>query len=172
MDCKNCAENLTAYLDGELNSIDSALIHSHLATCASCADELRGFQQASDLVDSHNRELDLHAGSWNAVRAQISASKSAASFGLPALKRWRPAFAAAACIAVLSFGYMWHQQIQKRTLDAYIYRYIASREAGRSHLFEADGRAVTLKSGDLATENPFTEVQADLNLNPFRSEDR
>ena len=57
MDCKQCTEDLTAYLDGELSPADSAQVQSHLAACASCADELRSFQEAADFVESHKREL-------------------------------------------------------------------------------------------------------------------
>ena len=44
MDCRQCTENLTAYLDGELSAADSAQMRSHLEICDSCTAELRGIR--------------------------------------------------------------------------------------------------------------------------------
>jgi anti-sigma factor RsiW len=156
MDCRQCRDDLTAYLDGELNPADSAEVRSHLETCTSCADELRSFQHAADFVESHKRELELSPGSWNLVRARISSSNSLPSSRFLVPNRWRFAFASLAIIATVALGYFWYQQAQERNLDAYISQYIRIRES-RQHF---------------QPENPFMEVSANLDANPFRSEDR
>jgi len=124
MDCNRCVEDLTAYLDGELSPEAFAQVQSHLKTCSSCSEEFRSFQQASDFVASHVRELSLPLGSWNRVRDRIEVPKSPAFWSRPFLLRWRPAVAALACIVVLAVGYLWNQQIQRQSLDAYIARYL------------------------------------------------
>lgn len=173
MDCKQCTEDLTAYLDGELSAVDSAQVKSHLAACASCAGEFRSLEQAANFVESRKRELNLRPGSWNVVRAQISLEKARPSlFGFPIPNRWRVAFAAVACIAILTVGYMWHQQVQERSLNAYISQYIKAREAGRSFNSSIAGFDSGLKSKPFAADNPFIEVKVGLDFNPFRSEDR
>lgn len=172
MDCKSCTENLTAYLDGELSTANSAQMRSHLAKCSSCADELRGFQEASDFVDSHKCELDLRPGSWNAVRARLPDVNSPSWIELLAPNRWRVAFAALACVAILTLGYLWYQQVQERDLNAYINRYITARESSRSYHYVIAGADDGYNSANLSVDNPFIEVKASLDVNPFRSEDR
>jgi len=172
MDCKQCTEDLTAYLDGELGPIDSDRVKSHLAACASCSDELRSFKQAADFVGSHKRELNLRPGLWSAVRAQISVEKAPPSlFGFPAPNRWRAAFAAVACIVIMTVGYLWHQQVQERSLNAYISQYIKAREAGRAFHTSLAGIDAGFKSNPFAADNPFIEAKVGLDFNPFRSED-
>jgi hypothetical protein len=172
MDCKQCIEDLTAYLDGELSQSNSAQIRSHVAMCNTCASELRELQEAADFVDSHKHELDLKPGSWNAVRAGISAEKPPALFRLPELHRWRMALAALACVAMLAFGYLWYQQVQERSLDAYISEYVKAREASQIYRPAITGMDDGSNYGNLASDNPFIEIKASSDLNPFRSEDR
>ena len=171
MDCKRCTEDLTAYLDGELSPADSEQMHSHLATCATCADELRSFQEAAGFLDAHKRELGLRLGSWSAIRARISAEKSPSWFGFPIPTRWRTAFATLAFVAILAFGYAWYQQVQERSLDAYISQYIKAREASRSFHRAVAGANAGFRSQNLALDNPFMEAKVGLDLNPFQSED-
>jgi anti-sigma factor RsiW len=173
MDCKQCAEDLTAYLDGELSPNDSAQVKSHLAVCASCADEMRSFERAADFVETHRLELSLRPGSWNAVRAQLPVEKASPSlFGFAASNRWRAAFAAVACIVILTVGYLWQQQIQERSLNAYISQYIKAREAGRLFNTSIAGIDAGFGSRPFAAENPFIEAKVGPDFNPFRSEDR
>jgi hypothetical protein len=172
MDCKRCSEDLTAYLDGELSSIDSARVDSHLDACVSCSEELRSLQRAAAFLASRTQELELRPGSWNRVRAQISIEKSASFWNIFSPIRWRPAVAALTCLALLAFGYIWYRQAQQRSLDAYIAQYEKARDAGRSFRrvlanvdsgFAPDNRAI---------ENPFIEAKVSLDINPFLSEDR
>jgi predicted anti-sigma-YlaC factor YlaD len=172
MDCKQCSENLTAYLDGELSAADSSQVQSHLMTCVYCSSELHSFQKAAVLVKSNTRELDLRPESWRAIQSRISVSKSLSFWDLWFPIRWRTAIAALSCLAVLAFGYLWYQQVQERNLDAYIAQYEKAREAGRAFhraITDADSGFI---SDDFAVENPFIEAKAGIDLNPFRSEDR
>jgi hypothetical protein len=172
MDCKRCTEDLTAYLDGELSSPDSAQVRSHLDACAACSEELRTLQKAGAFLASRTQELDLRPGSWNRVRAQISVQQSPSFWNIFSPIRWRPAVAALTCLVLLAFGYMWYRQAQQRSLDAYIAQYEKAREAGRSFrrvLANVDSGFAT---DNRAIDNPFIEAKVSLDLNPFRSEDR
>ena len=171
MDCKQCTENLTAYLDGELSPADSSQVHSHLAACTSCADELSSLREAADFIESHRRELKLRPGSWSAVRAHLAVEKSPPLFGFPVPNRWRAAFAAAACITILAVGYLWYQQVQERSLNAYISQYMRAREASQPFRFVRSGADSVFKSENFAVDNPFIEAKVGLDSNPFRSED-
>ena len=172
MDCKKCTEDLTAYLDMELSPEESAQVQSHLATCASCTHELRRFQAAADFVDSYSRKPVLNPKSWNAVRARISIEKSPSLYELLALNRWRAVLGALACITMLVLGCLWYEQAQDRNLNAYISQYVTTREADRSLHHTIAGPNADLESEGIFADNPFVEVKADLDLNPFRSEEQ
>jgi anti-sigma factor RsiW len=171
MDCRQVTEDLTAYLDGELGTADSAQVKTHLASCASCADELRSLQEAANFVESHVQGLSLRPGSWNAVRTRIAVEKSPSIFRFPFPTRWRAAFAATACIVIFALGYLWYQQLEERNLNAYISQYIKAREASRFIYRAGTGTDVRLESGSYTVENPFVEAKVGLDINPFRSED-
>lgn len=162
MDCKRYADDLTAYLDGELSSADSELVRSHLQTCVSCSEELRGLREIGDLVASHSRNLEPRPESWSLVRARINESKAASLSGFWFFGRPRLAVAALAVFAAFGLGYVQYQQVQKRNLDRYMLRYVKQREAQMQAPLIADPYA----------NNPFIEVKATVAVNPFRSEDR
>ena len=172
MDCRQCKEDITAYLDGELNSAGSAEMRSHLETCPSCTEELRSFQKASAFFESHTRELELRPGSWNPVQARISTASSPSPFGFLVFNRWRYALATLAFAAALSLGYFWHHQAERKSLEEYIAQYVKAREAGQLFPFRFGGAKSGLGSPSFKTENPFIEAKATIDVNPFRSEDR
>jgi anti-sigma factor RsiW len=172
MDCKQCRENLTAHLDGELLPDGSAEVRSHLKICSSCADELRSLQKAADFIESHRGELDARPGSWSLVHARISEADSLSPFRFPAMNRWRFALATMALMAAFALSYFWHQQAQKRSLDEYIAQYVKAREAGQSFQILIGKATSSLKAGNLNADNPFIEVKSAFDANPFRSEDR
>jgi anti-sigma factor RsiW len=172
MNCKRCNENLTAYLDGELGSEDSVQMQSHVNHCASCSDELRGLQRAAELVASGARELELHPGAWNRVRAQISVQKAPSFWNAFLPTHWKAVTATVICLAMLSIGYGWHRQAQQRSLDAYIAKYEKAREAGRSFRRVIANVDSGFVPDHRAADNPFIEAKVSFDLNPFRSEDR
>ncbi len=170
MDCKQCTENLTAHLDGELNPVDSEQVRSHLENCASCAVELRSFQAASNFVASHAPELELRSQSWDAVCDRISATGSRSPFAFLILKRWSGALATLTVVMAVAFGYLWYQQDQRRNLDEYISHYVKMREADRALGLMTSNSG--LRSQYRNSNNPFSEVKPAFDTNPFRLEDR
>ena len=172
MDCRQCKEDLTAYLDGELSPGGSEEMRSHLETCPSCTEELRSFQKASAFFESHTKVSELRPGSWNLVKARISTASSPSPFRFLALNRRRYALATLVFVVALSLGYLWHQHAEKRSLDEYIAQYMKAREAGQIFRFRFGGAKTGLNSSSFKTENPFIEVKATMDVNPFRSEDR
>jgi hypothetical protein len=170
MDCKQCTENLTAHLDGELSQVDSEQVRSHLEICASCAVELRSLQAASNLVASHASELELRSQSWDAVYDRISVTGSRSPFAFLILKRWSSALATAAVVMAVAFGYLWYQQDQRRSLDEYISHYVKMREADRTFGPMTSNSGLPFQYGN--SNNPFSDVKPAFDTNPFRSEDR
>jgi hypothetical protein len=159
MDCNQCTDNLTAYLDGELSLADSARTESHLATCVSCAAELSGLREAAAFVESHKRDLEIKPESWNAVYDRVSGQRSASPFRF-LLPKWSTMLSLAAVAAVFVLGSLWYQSYQNRSLDDYISQYMRTREAVL--------RPQTMSS---FAPNPFTEAKPAPDTNPFRLED-
>jgi anti-sigma factor RsiW len=172
MDCKQCRENLTAYLDEELSPEGAAEARSHLEICSSCADELHSLQKAADFIESHSGALDPRPGSWNRVQARISKADSLSPFRFLTMNRWRFALTTVVLMSTFALGYFWHQQSQKRSLDEYVAQYVKAREAGQSFQLPIGKAWSNPKAENLNADNPFIEVKATFDANPFRSEDR
>jgi anti-sigma factor RsiW len=163
MDCKQCAEDLTAFLDGELSRTDSEQIQSHLRACASCSEESESLRKSAAFIESHSRELIPSAESWNLVRARIHERAVVPARRFPTFNRFRWALAAIALIAVFALGYTHYQLIQRKNLDRYISQYVRERQ---SLLIQS------LASENPNQGNPFMEIKSTVIENPFRSEDR
>ena len=171
MDCKQCAEDLTAFLDDELSAADSERVRSHLASCASCAYEWRSLKEASDFIESHNRALEPRTESWKLVRARVSTADSYPRFRWLVPSRWRIALAALAISAACAVGYLQYQSIQRKSLDQYISQYIQDRQ-GRMQTLSPVTDTENPQIDVPYANNPFIEVTDTVVDNPFRSEDR
>jgi anti-sigma factor RsiW len=170
MDCKECAENLTAFLDGELRASNSAEIQRHLDICPSCAGEMRSLKEAVEYIESHYRDLEPRLESWNMVRARLSAEDSKAWFHFFAPNRWRIVMASLAIVAALGIGHLQYQRVQMRDLQNYISQYIQEREArsqAQSVQWNAEANFQIEAPFD---DNPFVEISAVSVENPFISE--
>jgi anti-sigma factor RsiW len=163
MDCKQCAEDLTAFLDGELSRTDSEQVQSHLRTCESCSEESESLRESAAFIELYSRNLDPRPESWNLVRARIHERAVVPAHRFPTFNRFRWALAAMAFIAVLALGYTQYQLIQRKNLDRYISQYVRERP---SLLIQS------LASENPYQGNPFMEIQSTITENPFRSEDR
>jgi anti-sigma factor RsiW len=173
MDCTQCAENLTAFLDGELNSADSARVSSHLSACAACTAEFESLRETARFVQSHQRELEISPETWRLVRARITAppeSRPLLDFLAP--YRWRLAAATAVIAAAVALGAYQFRQVQRRSLDEYISRYVQSRQAHRPAPPVFADLDVRPGGRNSRPYNPFAELKDTLTDNPFRLEDR
>jgi anti-sigma factor RsiW len=172
MDCIQCAEDLTAYLDGELDSAASEQVQAHVAVCASCTEELRTLRQTVEFVESHNRELEPRNGSWNLVRARITADAAVRPSGFWDLNRRWAAVAAVVLLTAMALGYMQYQQMQRRNLDRYMTEYMHQREVQIKAQPVLAGTGILAQDENPYADNPFVEIKASVANNPFRSEDR
>jgi anti-sigma factor RsiW len=170
MNCNECLENLTAFLDGELSAADSEQVRSHLDLCICCADELRSLKGAAEFIKSHRSELTVPAESWSLIRARVAASPNPSRFF--ALLRPRFALASLALFSLLAIGYVQYQQIQRKNLNNYISQYIHDREV-RRHARAVQWIASSDSSAEIPyADNPFIEIKASSVDNPFSTEDQ
>ncbi len=172
MDCRECAEDMTAFMDGEIPSSDVARMQSHIDACPACAEEYMSLREAAELVDSHHRRVDLGAGSWDLVNARIGLRSGHTWLGHLTIRSWIPAFTMALVILGLAVG-LWsyyRYQESERALQSYMAEYVREREA-REQMYRLrsvqDGSA-PFEYSDLRDENPFVVVRHTDEDNPFR----
>lgn len=179
MDCKECTDHLTAFLDEEMSAREAEAIRSHLGACKSCSDEWTGLRDSKEFIESHVHDLEPRPEAWNLVRARIMAgsrSPSPAPLHFFTLTRWRVAMATLVLIAVAGVGYLQYQQTQRRALDEYISQYIQEREARwqvRKTVLAKTQPGIEFDEANPYADNPFLEIKATtVSGNPFRSEDQ
>ena len=172
MDCKRCAEDLTAYLDGELSPRRSAEIRAHLDACNNCSKEMQDLADSVSFIGSRTKEVSLKPEIWNNIRAQLSTLEGVQPSGFSQFWLWRwpkvtaTALATASVLALGFWGYLNYEQSQE-SLRHYMDAYITVRDS-QLHGQEA---SLALASANSKTDNPFAEPLSDTYHNPFRSED-
>ncbi len=181
MDCERCTEDISAYMDGELDAGLAQQLESHLAGCRACAQEFQGLKASAVFVESHAPELELRPQVWHNVRARISTAPAPARLeGLLDLilgRRWLAAIATVALLVTIgTWGYLRHQESQKQ-LSRYMAEYIQTREMQeqREHARSSQTPITVADAGNDRSEsdnNPFVVVQFSPDENPFKSEDR
>lgn len=180
MECPECCDNLTAYLDGELADSVAGRMSRHLEECKPCRKEFLEMRESSDFIARHARALEPVPEIWNNLRARIAEMPPpGGSFGFfrfLVLNRWKTAAATLTATFVLAlglWGYMQYQQSQ-RELASYANEYIQMRAIQeRMHSLRMS-EAAGDPSGVLHVypDNPFMTVRSVSLDNPFRSEDR
>ncbi len=172
MNCTRYAEELTAFLDGELSPADSERIRSHLSACAFCSYELRSLREAASLIRSHRRELEANPVTWRLVRDRIAAPReSSRLFHFAAPCRRLLALATAAIVTLIALGTFQYRQVQRRNLEHYINQYIQDRQAPRPYPPVFIGPEIDPPNQNYRSSNPFAEFEYALTDNPFRLEE-
>lgn len=159
MKCKDCLDNLTAYTDRELSFEEEARVASHLKSCRSCAQELKSLEEATAMVQSNTRELEIRPQLWLAVSNRISTESPR-----PPVFYWFVKAASIPALVValtLLIGYLTYDHIRKRDLDDYISQYMKYRET-----------VFNMQNVNAFGSNPFMEIKPGPDANPFQSEAR
>jgi hypothetical protein len=183
MDCRQCTEDMTAYLDGELAESETVEMKVHLDKCDSCSYECDELRESKTLVATHAPELLPAPEIWNNLRARIAEmpppSGSTGFFRFLVVNRWATAvttLAATLLLALGMWGYLQYRQTQS-DLESYMSDYIETRTiAERLHslqMAESAGKPASIETlVPSAPENPFAEIRPVSFSNPFRVEER
>ncbi len=181
MDCERCADNLTAYLDGELSEDKLREVKSHLEVCEPCRAEHKSLELSARFVETHSVERQVPSALWDRVRARVAVMEAPAPspgmFSFLAANLWWSAAATTVVTALLVaglWGYMHHQQVQ-RDLVQYMTQYIQARDAQEGALQATPAEATDSSTASVHseyTDNPFVTVNVSTDANPFRSEDQ
>ncbi len=181
MDCQSCIEDLSAYLDGELDKTRFREIANHLGGCLPCREELESLKRSLCLVESHLKELEPRPEIWNNLTAKIAVSqtvsRSAAMLRFFVPYRWTYAVAALAASVIMAVGVwgIWSHQQSERIVQQYMREYVQRRDVEEQAKRDksTDTQAGTRTADAVHSEysgNPFVEVSAEEFDNPFRSE--
>jgi anti-sigma factor RsiW len=181
MDCRKCNDDLTAYIDGELEEPLAAQLGRHLETCPPCQAEYKELSDAGELVVAHARQLDPSPELWNNLRARVeempAPGGSPGLFRFLVVNRWAAAAATLAATAVLAlglWGYLQHRQgdmALEADLNHYVQTRVVSEQLHSIQLQESLNAAAEIL-GPVTLENPFADTRQVSFTNPFRSEDR
>ena len=103
MECKNVLENLSAYLDGELDENSAQEIRQHMNACLSCRKEAKLYSQTWDLLGKVP-DLKPNIESSARIREQVRRLQAGNSRKLHWLKI--SLLSAAACLVVALVAYI------------------------------------------------------------------
>jgi anti-sigma factor RsiW len=78
--CASLLERISAYLDGDLNAADCAMVERHAATCATCAQVIADFRATTGLCRKA-AEAPLPEAVRDKARARIAALLGKTSTG-------------------------------------------------------------------------------------------
>lgn len=119
MKCQGLGEQLSAYIDGELNTQETLEIERHLATCAPCAEELEGLRRVRALM-SQKQPIKLSPFFWTRLAARLQErEREAVWFDFSYVtKRLIPAVVAVTLLIIaVSF---WHKEQEPVALEPYL----------------------------------------------------
>lgn len=183
MNCKNCVDDLTAYLDGELNAAESRALEEHVRLCPACRDELESLRKACQLVESHVEEIEPRPEIWNGLMTRISATpahdRSPGFLQFFDSHRWS-AVTAALAFCIVAAGGIWgisNYRQSERALKVYMEEYVQLRAQQEEELRafpanESAGAAISVEVHSEYADNPFVDFDPQEINNPFRSEEQ
>jgi negative regulator of sigma E activity len=70
MNCENCQELLSEYIDGELNTVDAANVQTHLGMCVECAELHEDFSSILSFCDKKD-VIEVHEPNSQALWCRI-----------------------------------------------------------------------------------------------------
>ena len=184
MDCRQCNEDLTAFIDGELGGSGAEKMQQHLDKCPPCRVEFRELKDSAVFVEANSCTLEPVPEIWNNLRSRIaempSPSGSSGFFRFLVINRWSTAAATLAATVLLAMGLWWgylYRQPSRAALEAYMNEYIQGRMADESahsaQIAEADRNPWRADLVQAAYHgNPFASDRPEAIQNPFQTEAR
>ncbi len=176
MNCQECTENLTAYLDHELSGTETTVLEMHVDACSKCNEELRSLRESTGFFDSNALEIELSPALWNNVRVRItpmpSPTGSSRFWGSLAVPRWARAATAVVAVFVLGLGAREYMQYHRshKALAQYMTKYVQAREA-QEVAHRASRAPATRAIHKEYSDNPFVSTTEEVSYsNPFREQ--
>ena len=168
-------EQLSAWLDRELDARDAARVEEHLQTCDTCRQSAREMSEVDTIFRTAGK-LELPPFLWARIESALDRrpAEPARSAGAPwfslALGRLRIPAAAAASLIIAAGGFLlvrlgMESHHQKRTLSEIERARIAVTASLREESYNPFFRPIPADR----EANPFSRDKLDPGFNPFRS---
>ncbi len=93
MKCEQCRILIEDYLDGALDSRDSALVSAHIVACAACASSHEELIREREIYSRYERDVEITPMLWSSIEARIKQQRVGQPAGL--ISRLRERFAGA-----------------------------------------------------------------------------
>jgi hypothetical protein len=184
MDCHQCRDDLTAFLDNELVGLERDQFERHLEKCPPCREEFDDLRDTMDMVTGNASMLSPSPKIWDQLHVRIMEMPAPLTppgiFRFLVLNRRAAAAATMAATVLVAFG-LWAYMGFRRSEDnlrSYMSDYVQMRNTTEHlhslQLREADAsKAMILQtSGSAVIENPFMEMHPVSMSNPFQTEER
>jgi anti-sigma factor RsiW len=170
MECRVCTEALTAFIDKELSSEESAVVERHIDACTACKDEYDSLLTSYELT-SQMPQLEVSPLLWANIASEISSEQSPnwwkrfvldGLFGRP----WVPATAAlgAALVALLLVVIPPSPPPAETAFSDFVQQRELLSKRNEGILFRAEGF-----DRNESRRNPFIKQVQYTGRNPFRS---
>lgn len=183
MDCRQCSDDLTAYMDGELAESAAQQLKQHLEHCELCRAEYEELRDTATFVSEHAADLEPVPEIWNNLRSRIAELPApAGSFGVfrfLAMNRWAGMLSTVAATAVLALGLWGYERYEqsRSELESYMNEYIQMRAAQERQyelqmIQERDDALQGAPEAERAIDNPFADTRPVALTNPFHAEAR
>ena len=183
MDCRQCSDDLTAYMDGELAESAAQQLKQHLEHCELCRAEYEELRDTATFVSEHAADLEPVPEIWNNLRSRIAELPApAGSFGVfrfLAMNRWAGMLSTVAATAVLALGLWGYERYEqsRSELESYMNEYIQMRAAQERQyelrmIQERDNAMQGAPEAERAIDNPFADTRPVALTNPFHAEAR
>ncbi len=131
MDCNECTENLTAYLDGETPEPETLAIRSHLQNCAECSTDVESLSRVVSFVTYNQKILEPTPALWHNIETRLGIQQSAERFRTGKVANWfwpyRWATAAGLVLFMGIWGYVDYRGSEE-ALVRYMNQYVSDRE--------------------------------------------
>jgi hypothetical protein len=176
MNCQLCCQELSAYIDKELNEKTAAQLRMHLATCLNCKAEYESLLKIQVLMDEAE-VFEPDSSIWMRVEQQISRKK--ADFWDRVLSTFQDLIARyayfihtptlvgslAAILLILMTFSLYDKYQEKRALMAWVEKHSPASVSLEINPFGSQ----VIESLDENPFDTFKEVSLDLNVNYFGS---
>jgi len=178
MDCLKCLEDLTPYLDDELDDKSRDRVEKHINLCHSCDAEFRSLSVSYNLVDEALEAVEIRPELWDRVAADLPwdrtwkdrrpgwRSSLAALLQFPG-RTWAASFTAVALLATIAFFWPVSQKTNAEIEGLRRQLNVMVEEMDRQDTLRH--RTQTDPGRDGYGSNPFAPQHVSLDSNPFHS---
>lgn len=172
MECRDCTDSLTAWMDGEVSPQEKSLLETHLDSCSGCRAEYESLAYTYNLTDQL-AEIEVSERVWDGIRSRVRSSQVTdireRQKPLSWLGRyWLPTAAAVAALLLLALVGPFLTQDNFDRQDRFA-TFLQQREQQRQERLRILRQEV-FQERHQPRSNPFMQPVSHTRTNPFSTE--